>query len=89
MTETDRRTITYSRVYGRALVPNGVVTPFPIENPIRTIRLDLEAEASADLREQRHEHGDLRITLRRKDFSVEAELDVYVYDDEPESLEES
>lgn len=89
VTETNRRTVTYSRVYGRPLQHGGTVFPFPVDAPIRTVRRDLEAEASADLREAKHEYGDLRITLRRVDWSVEVELDVYVYDEEPEQLEEN
>ena len=35
------------------------------------------------LREELHEHGDFRLTLRRTDWSVACELDVYIYDPEP------
>lgn len=64
----------------------GNVLPFPVDRPLRTIRLDLEAEANLDLREVPHDFGDLRLTLRRADWSVLAELDAFTY--EPENLDE-
>lgn len=79
----DRRVVTYTRVYGRS-VRGWTVIPVPIDRPIRTMRLDLEAEAHLDLREVPHELGDFRLTLHRSDFAITAELDAYVWADEAE-----
>jgi hypothetical protein len=70
--------VTYVRVYGRS-VRGGPVTPFPSDRPIRTVRLDLEAEAHADLSDVPHDLGDLRLTVHRSDWAVTAELDAYTY----------
>ena len=84
-----RTTHTYRQVYGRPGF-TGQIRDFPTEAPIRTVRRDLEATASLDLRELPHEYGDLRLTVRRSDWSVDVELDVHVYgfEDEPTELED-
>lgn len=50
-----------------------------MEKPFRAIRLDLESMACPDP-DVDVEFGDMRLTVRRKDWTVLAELDVYTYD---------
>lgn len=71
----DKRTETFKHIYGVA------GRPLPVENPIRNVRLDLEesARVALDLPEDAYYFGDLRLTLKRSDWTLHAELDVHIY----------
>lgn len=85
---TNRRTVTYSITYN---VPDerGKIRVLPVEFPFRQIREELEELAVADgCNGDTDECGDVRMTIRRRDWALVAELDVHYYEPEPESVEE-